>query len=132
MKTVIINGIEMSYEQAHRMLWNWLADNPRYEKRDFFEQNKCNRDILHYCFACDLRKEYEEDGCFIPDCSRCPIKWGTEDVKTSFYCEGDEEDEELMSLYDKWYEEYRDWETDRKSTRLNSSHSAKSRMPSSA
>ena len=27
---------------------------------------------------------------------------------------------------------YRDWETDRKGTRLNSSHSAKSRMPSSA
>ena len=27
---------------------------------------------------------------------------------------------------------YRDWETDQKSTRLNSSHSAKSRMPSSA
>ena len=27
---------------------------------------------------------------------------------------------------------YRDWETDRKSTRLNSCHSAKSRMPSSA
>ena len=30
------------------------------------------------------------------------------------------------------YGSYRDWETDRKSTRLNSSHSAKSRMPSSA
>ena len=30
------------------------------------------------------------------------------------------------------YKYYRDWETDRKSTRLNSSHSAKSRMPSSA
>ena len=30
------------------------------------------------------------------------------------------------------YKKYRDWETDRKSTRLNSSHSAKSRMPSSA
>ena len=30
------------------------------------------------------------------------------------------------------YGVYRDWETDRKSTRLNSSHSAKSRMPSSA
>ena len=27
---------------------------------------------------------------------------------------------------------YRDWETDRKSTRLNSSHSRASRMPSSA
>ena len=32
----------------------------------------------------------------------------------------------------KWWIRYRDWETDRKSTRLNSSHSAKSRMPSSA
>ena len=32
--------------------------------------------------------------------------------------------------YSRW--KYRDWETDRKSTRLNSSHSAKSRMPSSA
>ena len=31
-----------------------------------------------------------------------------------------------------YIESYRDWETDRKSTRLNSSHSAKSRMPSSA
>ena len=31
-----------------------------------------------------------------------------------------------------WVHWYRDWETDRKSTRLNSSHSAKSRMPSSA
>ena len=28
--------------------------------------------------------------------------------------------------------QYRDWETDRKSTRLNSSHSRASRMPSSA
>ena len=27
---------------------------------------------------------------------------------------------------------YRDWETDRKSTRLNSSHSGETRMPSSA
>ena len=33
---------------------------------------------------------------------------------------------------DKNARAYRDWETDRKSTRLNSSHSAKSRMPSSA
>ena len=28
--------------------------------------------------------------------------------------------------------QYRDWETDRKSTRLNSSHITRSRMPSSA
>ena len=31
-----------------------------------------------------------------------------------------------------YYCAYRDWETDRKSTRLNSSHITRSRMPSSA
>ena len=49
---------------------------------------------------------------------------------------------EVFDLIEHWgftyetcgfnWENYRDWETDRKSTRLNSSHSAKSRMPSSA
>ena len=33
---------------------------------------------------------------------------------------------------DRWKIAYRDWETDRKSTRLNSSHITRSRMPSSA
>ena len=33
---------------------------------------------------------------------------------------------------DQWAGSYRDWETDRKSTRLNSSHRSLSRMPSSA
>ena len=37
-----------------------------------------------------------------------------------------------FSISDIEFNRYRDWETDRKSTRLNSSHSAKSRMPSSA
>ena len=32
----------------------------------------------------------------------------------------------------KYNYNYRDWETDRKSTRLNSSHITRSRMPSSA
>ena len=38
--------------------------------------------------------------------------------------------EERISKYLWWC--YRDWETDRKSTRLNSSHITRSRMPSSA
>ena len=42
------------------------------------------------------------------------------------------EDDRLDGLAAKDLHLYRDWETDRKSTRLNSSHSAKSRMPSSA
>ena len=40
--------------------------------------------------------------------------------------------EVLDALIDIEYSEYRDWETDRKSTRLNSSHRSLSRMPSSA
>ena len=32
----------------------------------------------------------------------------------------------------RFWDKYRDWETDRKSTRLNSSHITRSRMPSSA
>ena len=52
--------------------------------------------------------------------------------------------EYMRSLPDKFFDlavvdppygignKYRDWETDRKSTRLNSSHSGESRMPSSA
>ena len=36
---------------------------------------------------------------------------------------------QMMGITDT---EYRDWETDRKSTRLNSSHITRSRMPSSA
>ena len=38
----------------------------------------------------------------------------------------------LVAYLCQYFSWYRDWETDRKSTRLNSSHSAKSRMPSSA
>ena len=36
------------------------------------------------------------------------------------------------AYYNSYYTQYRDWETDRKSTRLNSSHLKLSRMPSSA
>ena len=39
---------------------------------------------------------------------------------------------EIKSRYVQSPSEVRDWETDRKSTRLNSSHSGESRMPSSA
>lgn len=101
MKTVIINGIEMSYEQAHRMLWNWLADNPIMNKRDFFNENKCSIQPLHNCFACDLHKYYDDDFEWdSPNCDRCPLKWGTEEFQESCFCESD--DNEFMSLYDEW------------------------------
>ena len=41
-------------------------------------------------------------------------------------------EEEIISHFNIDTTKYRDWETDRKSTRLNSSHITRSRMPSSA
>ena len=43
-----------------------------------------------------------------------------------------EQDKALSDLINDIGGRYRDWETDRKSTRLNSSHRSLSRMPSSA
>ena len=38
----------------------------------------------------------------------------------------------IRAIHKAYQDAYRDWETDRKSTRLNSSHEIPSRMPSSA
>ena len=48
------------------------------------------------------------------------------------YSQGNDWDTELLTMDDLHKQDYRDWETDRKSTRLNSSHRSLSRMPSSA
>ena len=53
--------------------------------------------------------------------------WLTVDKDGTECWHEDEPEKEIV-----YWGRYRDWETDRKSTRLNSSHSAKSRMPSSA
>ena len=58
----------------------------------------------------------------------CDVKGKTDHYKTPFYgCF--EETKKPSALIEA---PYRDWETDRKSTRLNSSHRSLSRMPSSA
>ena len=49
----------------------------------------------------------------------------------AFYCTSATKEKTSLNN-NNMVQNYRDWETDRKSTRLNSSHSAKSRMPSSA
>ena len=69
--------------------------------------------------------------------------WNTEYAREQYYSRPNKSLDKNPNARMKWFEEaksiklkewvgYRDWETDRKSTRLNSSHSAKSRMPSSA
>ena len=63
--------------------------------------------------------------CFYLAESDIKSKLPNKEKKLFYYSESGE----LTRAHDT---RYRDWETDRKSTRLNSSHSAKSRMPSSA
>ena len=54
------------------------------------------------------------------------------DMETDYPYEMSIAASEFVDFIGQHDKDYRDWETDRKSTRLNSSHSAKSRMPSSA
>ena len=69
----------------------------------------------HFKIYVNSRLETSENGFFYINSNRIYTKITPEELKAKYAEAG-----------------YRDWETDRKSTRLNSSHSAKSRMPSSA
>ena len=83
-----------------------------YNQRPKVTNAKAGQSVHNYGFAVDI--------CLIIDGK--VASWDTEK---------DWDNDQIAD----WYEVvkiYRDWETDRKSTRLNSSHSAKSRMPSSA
>jgi hypothetical protein len=76
MSDLIIDGIEMSYEEAHRMLWNWLAENPNCNNGDFFEFHKCSEHPLNDCFACEKADR---------NCKHCPIKWTYYDSEIPCY-----------------------------------------------
>ena len=70
-----------------------------------------------YCWVNGIRVGYSED-------SRLPAEFNI----TKYLKKG----KNTLAVEVYRYSQYRDWETDRKSTRLNSSHITRSRMPSSA
>ena len=80
-------------------------------------------------FYAALNSAVFSDGsfCYIPKGVKCPME-----LSTYFRINqaGTGQFERTLVIADEG--SYRDWETDRKSTRLNSSHSGESRMPSSA
>jgi hypothetical protein len=86
---ILWNG--MTYEEAHRALWNALADGEVTTKREWFEWNSQNKkkDIPRdYCFACDLAvRNSKKDS---NTCSHCPL------------CEWEYGDDCLKGLYKKW------------------------------
>ena len=61
------------------------------------------------------------------DWKREKVKARLEKMEMNYHCQSI-----TMTNYTPKKNGYRDWETDRKSTRLNSSHITRSRMPSSA
>ena len=85
----------------------------------------------------NVRKDNNSDGASL-DLANREIKIGTKHLTTDPNYVFELICHELMEIvciltstrYDDYW--YRDWETDRKSTRLNSSHRSLSRMPSSA
>ena len=74
-----------------------------------------------------LNQKNLEKKTMIADCNALIKKYTTQqnNVRNNREYESLTKEIEFQNLY-------RDWETDRKSTRLNSSHSGESRMPSSA
>ena len=70
-KTNIIDGKEYTNEEAHRLLWNWLADNPGKNKCDFMIKHKVPLDEYpkSLCYACAECNS---------ECEKCPIKWKDE------------------------------------------------------
>lgn len=58
-------------EEMHRKLWNWLADNPRKEKKHFFKYFEITNPPIFYCYACShaIAKSIMPENY----CVKCPL-----------------------------------------------------------
>jgi hypothetical protein len=82
MRTVIIDGKEYTWHEAHQDLWNELSQNPGMSKDDWFEKHEVqiskNRSrVRNNCFACEYCKW---------NCKECPIVLWRNDVKIRLNC----------------------------------------------
>ncbi len=78
-RTVIIDGKEYTFHEAHQHLWNWLAENPGKTKYDYFRIHKVSiggkkQWVLNNCFACEACDN---------DCGKCPIVLWRSDAKSN-------------------------------------------------
>lgn len=76
-------------------MWEWLAEHPKADKMDYFDNNPVDDVPVYECYCC----EYVFTN-FVPspegndlDCTKCPIHWGTE---------GDRACTNLGSPYKEW------------------------------
>lgn len=54
----------MTFEEAHRKMWTWLAENPDKMEIDWFIENDYEENIINLCFACE---------CCNNKCEKCPL-----------------------------------------------------------
>lgn len=64
---------QINYEEEHRKLWNWLADHPEAEKRDYFENWSYNSIPKSSCFACEVASRKARRINTFGSCRSCPL-----------------------------------------------------------
>ena len=65
----------MTYEEAHRALWNALADGEVQTKSEWFEKNNKNNELNPYekCFACEMALKRAKETSGRSKCVFCPL-----------------------------------------------------------
>lgn len=64
---------QINYEEEHRKLWNWLADHPKAEKQDYFENWDIDSIPRPYCFACEAAYREADRANSYTSCRFCPL-----------------------------------------------------------
>lgn len=82
----------MTFEEAHRKMWNSLANNEVKSKREWFNLYNTNNEKIptRYCFACEV--SLNDKGLI--NCNKCPIVINGKRGAEGLPC--------LYGLFDKW------------------------------
>lgn len=92
--------MDLTREQAlklHREMWSDMqkkfGDKPSEASRIYFKEEWCkehfpDEKILAHCFLCEYTADENGKG----DCHRCPILWGSEKNRATYYCASREND----------------------------------------
>ena len=59
-KTVVVDGVEYTFEQAFRNMWKEISENFGMTKEEYFYKHKSPEEVWNNCFACEY-------------CNYCPI-----------------------------------------------------------
>ena len=83
----------------HRIMWNWLADNPDKNKEDWPGWEMNYDDLFsggeqNFCFLCGYVSNTPEGECF-----NCPLDWGVSETCVPNSAPNNTEPESYFELY---------------------------------